>query len=423
MALHNEMDIQRQISGARIKRTVEELCRIAPDRFVGTEGDTKSIAFVKQQFEELGLEVTETPIHVPSWQETQPPVLRIEATGETLEAISASFAVSTPDSGIAADLILLRDGQEEDYKANDVTGKIVVLTEETLGFSKFWMGTHVDRAARQGALAVILIHPMPWPYRISMEAGNSVIANRFCKHQVPTICISGIEGMRLMHAIGRGDTRVFLQTWNEVKPSTSVILSAIHRGTEFPEERIGFVGHRDNAIAPGANDNGTGTGVIIELARVLSQTQPKRSFEFISSTAEEGVTEGIWRFIEAHKADLQKNMKAVLDTDMVGVGGVPIQVDMGYWPDAAPLQHPQWLLEMVEAVAEELGYGFGRIHCEWGYPEEGRFNAIGIPATVLWQPDDPYYHSVHDTPDHLNPGSIKAVADTYAVVAWRLANK
>jgi len=423
MISQQERDIQHQVSGARIKRNVEELCNVAPDRFVGTPGDKQAIAYMKQRFEELGLEIHETKIYVPSWQELKPPVIRIEATGESIEGISASFAVSTPDGGVDTDLVLVRDGQDADYEGVDVSGKIVVLTEETLGFSKFWMGTYVDRAARRGAIGVILIHPMPWPYRISMEAGNSVIANRFCERQIPTVCISGIEGLKLMHAIGRGDSRVHLETWNKVEPSESVVISAIHRGTELPEERIGFVGHRDNANTPGANDNGTGSGTLLELARVLSKLQPRRSFEFISSTAEEGVTEGIWQFIQAHKDDLQKNMKAVLDTDMVGVGGVPIQVDMGYWPDAKPQQHPQWLLEMVEQIAEELGYGFDRINCEWGYPEEGRFNAIGVPSTVLWQPDDPYYHSIHDTPDHLNPGSIKAVADTYALVAWRLANK
>ncbi len=264
---------------------------------------------------------------------------------------------------------------------------------------------------------------MPWPYRISMEAGNSNITNRFCEKKVPTVCISGIEGLKLMYALGHGDTTIYFETSNRVVDSESVIISAFHKGIELPEERIAFVGHRDNANIPGANDNGTGTGGIMELARVLSKFKTKRSFEFISSTAEEGVTEGIWQYIQAHKEELQKNMKAALDIDMVGVGGIPIQVDMGYWPDAEPQEHPKWLLEMVENVAAEMGYGFGRFTCEWGYPEEGRFNAIGVPSTVLWQPDDPYYHSVYDTPDHLNPGSMKAVADTYAIVGWRLANK
>jgi len=423
MLSDTELKIQREISGLHIKKNVEDLVRAGADRFVGTPGDKAAIEFVRKRFQALGLEVVETPIRVPSWQETKPPVIRIERTGELLEGISPSFGASTPPGGISADLVLVRGGEEGDYAGKDVGGKIVVLTEETIGFAKFWMGTFVERAAKRGAVGVILVHPMPWPYRPSMEAGNSVIANRFCKEKLPAVCISAIEGMKLFHALGRGDLRLHLETSNRIEPSTSVVLSAFHRGTDLAQERIAFVAHRDDANGMGANDNGSGTGALLELARVLAKYKARRTFEFISTTAEEGVTEGVWQYIQAHKDDLVKNMKAALDMDMIGVGGIPIQVDDGYWPDAPKQEHPRWLLDMVDSVAAEMGYGFGRLTCAWGYPEEGRFNAIGVPSTVLWQWDDPYYHSIHDTLEHLNPGSMKAVADTFAIVGWRLANK
>ena len=423
MLSDTELKIQREISGLHIRKNVEDLVRAGADRFVGTLGDKAAIEFVRKRFQALGLEVVETPIRVPSWQETKAPVLRVEETGELLEGISPSFGASTPPGGISADLVLVRGGEEGDYAGKDVGGKIVVLTEETIGFAKFWMGTFVERAAKKGAVGVILVHPMPWPYRPSMEAGNSVIANRFCREKLPAVCISAIEGMKLFHALGRGDLRLHLETSNRIEPSTSLVLSAFHRGTDLAQERIAFLAHRDDANGMGANDNGSGTGALLELARVLAKHKARRTFEFISTTAEEGVTEGVWQYIQAHRDDLVKHMKAALDMDMIGVGGIPIQVDDGYWPDAPKQEHPRWLLDMVDSVAAEMGYGFGRLTCAWGYPEEGRFNAIGVPATVLWQWDDPYYHSIHDTPEHLNPGSMKAVADTFAIVGWRLANK
>jgi len=423
MLSDTELKIQREISGLHIRKNVEDLVRAGADRFVGTPGDKAAIGFVRERFRALGLEVVETPIRVPSWQETKAPVLRVEETGELLEGISPSFGVSTPLGGITADMVLVRGGEDHDYAGKDVKGKIVVLTEETIGFAKFWMGTFVERAAKKGAIGVILVHPMPWPYRPSMEAGNSVIANRFCKEKLPAVCISAIEGMKLFHALGRGDLRLHLETSNKVAPSASLVLSAFHRGTDLAQERIAFLAHRDDANGMGANDNGSGTGALLELARVLAKHKARRTFEFISTTAEEGVTEGVWQYIQAHKDDLVKHMKAALDMDMIGVGGIPIQVDDGYWPDAPKQEHPRWLLDLVDSVAAEMGYGFGRLTCAWGYPEEGRFNAIGVPATVLWQWDDPYYHSIHDTPEHLNPGSMKAVADTFAIVGWRLANK
>ena len=58
-----------------------------------------------------------------------------------------------------------------------------------------------------------------------------------------------------------------------------------------------------------------------------------------------------------------------------------------------------------------------------GGTESARFIEIGVPATWFWAPDDPYYHSVHDSADKINPNSLKSVSDVSAVVMWRLANQ
>jgi len=319
-------------------------------------------------------------------------------------------------------VVLVGDGTEEDYRRVDVRGKIIVLTETTVGFFKFWLGTFAERAAQAGAVGMILIHPMPWPYRMSMEAGNSNPEKRFCEQKLPTVCISAIGGFQLMHALGKGESRVRMETKTLIEDRDSVIISAFYWGTEYPEERVGILAHRDSAIAIGANDNGSGSGTMLEIARVLSQTKSKRSFEFISTTAEDGNTVGAYKYCETYKEDLVKNMKALIDMDMLSGAGTVKQVDVGYWPDTEPIKHTDWLMKMVDDVAAELGYGFGRLTAGWGVPEEARFLDIGVPATVFWGDDDPYYHSIHDTVDKVNPANLKATADTIAILAWRLAN-
>ena len=124
-----------------------------------------------------------------------------------------------------------------------------------------------------------------------------------------------------------------------------------------------------------------------------------------------------------YKDDLVKNMKALIDIDMLSGAAVVKQIEVGHWPDTEPIKHTEWLMKMVDDVAADLGYGFGRLSAMWGVPEEGRFIAIGVPATCLWGDDDPYYHSIHDTVDKVNSANLKAAADTVAIVAWRLANQ
>lgn len=415
-----EAALQRQISGPKALVHIRELANMGY-RFVGTQGDKRSIEYIKSQFKAYGLEIRETPIKTLSFEDEKP-LLKVVSTGEDLEGVIPLFSPSTPKGGIEADVVWVGDGEEEDYKRIDVKGKIVILTEETLGYSKFWLGTFADRAARQGAVGIIFIHPMPWPYRMSMEAGNSNLAKRFCEKKLPAVCISAVGGLKLARALSTGNCKVRMETKTLNEERESVILSGILKGKEFPEERVGILAHRDNAIGPGANDNGSGTGTLLEVARVLSQKKPKRSIEFISTTAEEDATPGAWTYCQVHRANLVKNMKALLDMDMISVGSIVKQVERGQWPDCEPIIHPEWLIRMVDEVAADLGYGFGRMTASWGVPEEGRFNEIGVPATVFWAADDPYYHSVHDSIDKINPNSLKAVGDTIAIVAWRLAN-
>ena len=422
MISETELAIVREIKGSRELSHIDKLAGIG-DRFVGTEGDREAIDYITAEFNRLGLEIRETPIRVPTFMDLSTPLLRVAATGKSYEAIVPYFSPSTPAGGLRAEVAVLIEGEEENYEGLDVEGKIVLLIEVGGGYSNFWLGTFAQRAAEHGAVGLIVIHPMPWPYRMSMEAGNSIVADRFCEKQLPAVCISGIDGAKLMYQIGLGHNVVEMKVQTLIEERASVIISGIARGSEFPEERIGVIGHRDNGIAPGANDNLSGAACMLELARVLGSRKARRGFEFISSTAEEGVTPGAWSFCQQNKDDLKKNMKALIDIDMVGVGGQIKQVEKGLWPDSEPIVQPEWLMKMVDEVAEDLGYYFGRMTAKWGVAESARFIEIGVPTTWFWAPDDPYYHSVHDSVDKINPNSLKSVSDVSAVVMWRLANQ
>ncbi|MGQ9675231.1 MAG: M20/M25/M40 family metallo-hydrolase [Chloroflexota bacterium] len=412
--------LRSQIKARGALKHIDALSAIG-DRFVGSDGDARAIEYISGEFKRLGLEVACTDIEVPSFVERQVE-LRLVGVDRRIEAIAAYFSPGTPPEGIVTDLVFVGDGEEADYQGVDVRNRIVVLQESGLGYSKFWLGAFAARAAKHGALAVVVIHPMPWPYRMSMEAGNSNIDNRFLDEQVPAVCVSSIDGALLMRAIGGGQSKVWLKA-DVARPTVkSCCISGFLWGKELPDERVAIVAHRDNGFPPGANDNGSGSGTMLEVARVLSGYQPRRTMEFISSTAEEGVTQGVWAYIQAHKDDLRQ-MKALIDLDMFGVGGRLNLVDIGLWPDREPLKHTEWLMQMLEEIADDLGYQLGRMTAGWGVAESGRFLAEGVPSAWFWRPDDMYYHSIHDTPDKIDGNSLKVVGDITAIAAWRLANQ
>ena len=163
---------------------------------------------------------------------------------------------------------------------------------------------------------------------------------------------------------------------------------------------------------------------MLEVASALAGSRPRRSLEFLCTTAEEGVTPGVAAYIAARQAEgTLGQIRAAIDLDMFGVGGKVKLVELGLWPDRPPIPHTEWLMRRVEELADELGYDVGRMTATWGVAESGRFLEAGVPAIWFWKPDDFYYHSVHDTADKLDGNSLKAVGDLTAITMWRLANE
>lgn len=418
MLTEEERKIRSEIHGRKALTHIEEICKFG-DRFVGTEGDRKTLVYFEDHFKEYGLNLEYTPIRVPTYEDHGTELVLTDTDTE-LNPISPYYTESS-SGGIKGELVFIGEGKKEDYIGVDVEGKIVVLYEKSLGFSHFWLGPYSEIAAKNNAAGMIVVHPFPWPYRMSMEAGNLNVERRFPEQQIPAVCISALDALKLMQHLGAGKKQAYLKVDSDIYDVDSVILSGVVRGTQWPEERIVVLGHRDCGYPPGANDNGSALGCLLELGRVFGQRKPLRSLEFICSVAEEGATFGIWNFVQTHKERL-KNMKAVINMDMFGTGGRLNLVEKGQWNDSGPIEFSDWLIETLEEAADDLGYFVDRMTAT-STSEETRFIEEGVPGAWFWKPDDMYYHSPQDTPDKLDANSLKAVADITAVGIWRLANQ
>ncbi len=101
---------------------------------------------------------------------------------------------------------------------------------------------------------------------------------------------------------------------------------AIQRGTERPNEVVIVQGHIDSRVsdvqdftsnAPGANDDGSGTALVIEAARVLSQNRyPATIVYALLSGEEQGLYGG--RLLADYAKAQGWTVKAVLNNDVVG---------------------------------------------------------------------------------------------------------
>lgn len=413
-----ERKIQVCIHGRSALKHIENICEFG-DRFVGTEGDQKTLEYAQEHYERLGLKIEHTKVKAISYEEKSIE-LTLTDTGTKLDPVSPYYTKPCKD-GVNGELIYLGAGREKDYEGRNVEGKIVVLNEAATGWDWFWLGSFSKRAAVRGAVGLVIIHPFPWPNRMSMEVGNIDINNRFPDEQVPSVCISALDGLKVMQHIGQGKSNATLKLDSAMKDVDATILSGVLEGSQWPEERIAMIGHRDSPFHLGANDNGSGISIQLEVAQALSKLKPKRSIEFICSTGEEGVSPGAWGFVQAHKERLP-NMKALINVDMVAVGGTLYLVDGGQWHDTEPFKYSSWLMEKIEGVADELGYHVSRYTGAEG-SEETRFHMEGVPVAWFWKPDDYHYHSMYDTPENVDANSLKVLSEITAITMWRLANE
>jgi len=109
-------------------------------------------------------------------------------------------------------------------------------------------------------------------------------------------------------------------------PSRLVNVVAIQRGSERPNEVVIVQGHIDSRVtdvmdatsdAPGANDDGSGTALVMEAARVLSQHRyPSTIVYALLSGEEQGLYGG--ELLAEYAEQQGWTVKAVLNNDIVG---------------------------------------------------------------------------------------------------------
>jgi hypothetical protein len=185
----------------------------------------------------------------------------------------------------------------------------------------------------------------------------------------------------------------------------------------------------------GANDGGSSTGALIEIARVLKHsTEPRRfTYRFVFFDGEEAVcrewdecgkpgapdnTYGSRHHVGLLKArDRFKHVRAVILLDMVGYDRLELGRD-----DLST----SWLVDILWRTARELGYSkqFVERAEAVGGDDHVPFLNAGAPAVDLIQLGTyPHWHTAGDTLDKIAPHSLKAVGDVVLASLPRIEEK
>jgi hypothetical protein len=218
-------------------------------------------------------------------------------------------------------------------------------------------------------------------------------------------------------------TQLELEITNKLIPGPVTVYNTVGeiRGSEKPDEYVVVGAHLDSwDLAQGTTDNGTGSCVVLEAARIIAKSgvRPKRTIRFILFTGEEQGLHGSRAFVNAHKDDMPKTSIAIVhDTgtgkvigiNTAGQAAIKAIFDKELTPSLKPLG--------VDITSRG---GFGG-----GGSDHASFNSAGVPGILFSQDTDEYrftHHSQSDTLDKAKEPNLVQGAQVMAVFATRIAN-
>lgn len=182
-------------------------------------------------------------------------------------------------------------------------------------------------------------------------------------------------------------------------------------GTEFPDEVVIVSGHLDSWDGPGSTgtcDNGTGTMVALEAARLLNVAgaKPKRTIRFIMWTGEEQGLHGSRRYVEMHRAELDKITAVLVDDGgtnysggLVGIESMKPMLEQA----TAVLNEAFPTLPVTIRVAATMPRGGGSDHAP--------FNQAGVPGFFWSETGVADYGYIH----HTQHDNIAAAINAYLI--------
>ncbi len=410
----------------------------------GSEGGTAAEEWIASQFQAAGLHPgSETGTYFQGF-----PVIGYREKKTSLELLDGPFGkirfthgddynlLLTPGSGnVTAEAVLVGYGIDapekgrNDYAGCDLAGKIAVILrgrpQDGQDWSKEYSRNHTFPAARKhGALAVLYYqreHPVAGA-ALSASAYDPYTPAGYISKRIVEILLRE-TGTRLEEIEEKLKDGPFpLCTGKRLKFKVSVrgegvatarnVLGLLRGADPLLGTEVVIVGaHHDHIgfdagkrLYGGANDNASGTSILLELARALHESgwTPRRSILFVTFGGEELGLLGSKHLAKNLPFDSTR-VVAMINIDMAGHGdgGFGIAGGARFGPP-----YSNWRACLDSTRAAE----FEEYRLEGGNSDHGPFAERGIPAATSWsRGDHHFYHDFEDQARYVSSDILEVV--------------
>jgi aminopeptidase YwaD len=373
----SQAPVPREPDGQRIIADVKYLAEDIGPRPAASASEKRAAEWIADRFRGLGFDVTLQEFAASS-----------EASRTSTLATQGRVIASAPfeNSGAArtftAPLVTAGLGRPEQFPAN-ANGAVVLLERGELLFDQ-----KVRNAQAAGARGAIIYNN---------ETGLFSGALSFHAN-IPATAISRTEGQKLLADLQRGPVEIEFSV-SELGKSVSRNVVAVPPGKECTTVSGG---HYDSVqIAPGANDNASGTATVLEIAAVLASKGEIGSNCFVLFGAEEPGLIGSRAYVASLDTAGKQRLKAMLNFDMTGFG------DAGWiLIGSSDLQRRGLEQATALGIQQVRSGGLPRNSSS----DHASFIQAGIPALFYYHSEDRLLHTPQDTADRLNPRYLEEAA-------------
>ena len=374
---------QSAFSGAAAKQQVDALAGQIGSRPAGSAAYDQAVAYAEGQLQQWGLSpaVENFPVSV---FEDRGSALDVSDPSGTRQHVDADTLQYSVGGQIQAPLVAAGVGQSEDFASIDAHGKIALVKRGAQRFSD-----KVANAAAAGALGVIVYNDGPGRLHGTLAAPEPL----------PVATISGDAGQQLLDLLQSGPLSASLNVDADTQQRSGTNVLAELPGSRPDAGTVVFSAHLDSVPAgPGANDNGSGSAVVLELAHELAQRNPSErpmTLRFALFGAEELGLDGSQYYV-ANLSDTERQaLRADINLDMVGVG------------DQWRFGGSNELVQLALGAANDLGQRALPLNGPLsGASDHASFLAAGVPAVFLYRVEDPNYHTAGDVAALVDPDAL-----------------
>lgn len=444
-------------------------------RETGTRGQKMAAAFIAHHFEELGLH---PPVNNSFYQ---PIVLYSALPGETFVKSGnvrfdnfqdvVYYGSADMNSELAIDAVFVGKGSEADYTGLTVKDRAVVIYTESKTFENS-LKKVVDIAQGKGAkLVMIVSEASPDDFkqfaeqmqsflsvgtlsRKKPDSGNEdhglffinqLVAEKVFNTPFLNLTKAAKESSKTKALVKIKPARLSYQSSLSVKQVKTENVLGYLEGTDKKDEVIVITAHYDHIgvnssgsgdrINNGADDDGSGTVAVLEMAQAFVQAKkeghgPRRSILFMTVTGEEGGLMGSEFYVENPVFPLA-NTVANLNIDMIGRR----DPEHAGKPDYVYVIGSDKLSTELHEINIRNNQAYTQLEFDFTYNDEDHptnlyrrsdhwnFAKNGIPITFYFDGIHEDYHRVTDEVEKIEFDLLAKRAQSLFYTAWELANR